>query len=245
MKLKIVSYNIKSMRYDPENPRNNIDRREDVAEVLRQLDGDIVGLQEIDHFLARTGDYDQTKYLAETLGYPYYHFTYTVDKGKGTEGKYGHAIMSKYPIKELEDREFSVQCGERRKFCRAVLDVEGKEVIFYNAHLTISNPGRLLGLEPNKIFAQYQLMELMARIYAEESPVVLTGDFNLIFEKQKECVDTEKVYPLNGGVHFDTPNPVTRIDNIYLCNIEKHDAAVTYGERGASDHAWLHADIEI
>lgn len=245
MKLKIVSYNIKSMRYDPENPRNNIDRREDVAEVLRQLDGDIVGLQEIDHFLARTGDYDQTKYLAETLGYPYYHFTYTVDKGKGTEGKYGHAIMSKYPIKELEDREFSVQCGERRKFCRAVLDVEGKEVIFYNAHLTISNPGRLPGLEPNKIFAQYQLMELMARIYAEESPVVLTGDFNLIFEKQKECVDTEKVYPLNGGVNFDTPNPVTRIDNIYLCNIEKHDAAVTYGERGASDHAWLHADIEI
>ncbi len=245
MKLKIVSYNIKSMRYNPENPRDNIDRREDVAAVLKELNGDIVGLQEIDHFLARTGDYDQTKYLAETLGYPYYHFTYTVDKGKGSEGKYGHAIMSRYPIKELEDREFSVQCGERRKFCRAVLDVEGKEVIFYNAHLTISNPGRLLGLEPNKIFAQYQLMELMARIYAEEGPVVLTGDFNLIFEKQKECVDTQRVYPLNGGVHFDTPDPVTRIDNIYLYNIEKHDEAVTYGVRGASDHPWIYADIEL
>lgn len=240
MKLKIVSYNIKSMRYNPENPRDNIDRREDVAEVLRQLDGDIVGLQEIDHFFERTGSYDQTKYLAEACGYPYVHFTSTIESGK-----YGHAIMSRYPIKELEDREFSVQCGERRKFCRAVLDVEGKEVIFYNAHLTISNPGRFLGLEPNKIFAQYQLMELMARIYAEEKPTVLTGDFNLIFEKQKECVDTQKVYPLNGGIHFDTPDPVTRIDNIYLCNIEKHDAAVTYGERGASDHPWIFANIEL
>lgn len=244
MKLKIVSYNIKSMRYDPENPRNNIDRREDVAEVLRRLDGDIVGLQEVDHFLARTGDYDQTKYLAETLGYPYYHFTYTVDKGKGTEGKYGHAIMSKYPIKELEDKEFSVQISERRKYCRAVIDVEGKELVFYNAHLTTSGHTRI-GLEPNKIFAQYQLKELMNRIYAEESPVVLTGDFNLIFEKQKECVDTEKVYPLNGGKDFSVEEPKTRIDNIYLCNIEKHDAAVTYGERGASDHPWIHADIEI
>lgn len=245
MKIKIVSYNIKAMRYNPENPRDNIDRREDVAEVLRQLDGDIVGLQEIDHFLARTGDYDQTKYLAETLGYPYYHFTYTIDNAKGSEGKYGHAIMSRYPIKELEDCEFSVQCGERRKFCRAVLDVEGKELVFYNTHLTISNPGKKSGLPVNKIFAQYQLMELMQKMYGEEAPTILTGDFNLPFDKQQECVDVERVYPLNGGVNFDTPDPVTRIDNIYLCNIEKHSDHVTYGERGASDHPWIHADIEI
>ena len=240
MKLKVVSYNVKALHYDPENPRGVADRREDVAEVLRQLDGDIVGLQEIDVNNKRTDFYDQIKYLAETLGYPYYHFTPTTPNGV-----YGHAIMSKYPIKELEDREFSIQCGERRKFCRAVIDAEGKELVFYNTHLTTSTPGRILGLERNKIFAQYQLMELMVRMCAEEGPVVLTGDFNLTFEKQKECVDTQKVYPLNGGKAFAVEDPKTRIDNIYLHNIEKHDAAVTYGERGASDHPWIYAGIEL
>ncbi len=245
MDLKIVSYNIKSMRYCPENRRENKDRREDVAEVLRQLDGDIVGLQEIDYFLERTDNCDQTKYLAEKLGYTYYHFTYTVNKGKGLEGQYGHAILSRYPIKELEDVEFAVQCGERRKYCRAVIDVSGKDLVFYNTHLTLSNPGRRFDLPTNKIFGQYQLMELLKRIYAEQVPTVLTGDFNLTFEKQQECVDVEKVYPLNGGKNFDVENPATRIDNIYLCNIEKHSDSVVYGERGASDHAWIYADIEI
>ena len=240
MKLKIVSYNVKALHYDPQNPKGVADRRQDVADVIKALDGDIVGLQEIDVGNKRTDFFDQAKYLAEECGYPYFHFTPTIESGI-----YGHAIMSRFPIKELVDKEFSIQCGERRKYCRAVLDVEGKELVFYNAHLTTSNPGRLSGLPRNKIFAQYQLMELMQKLYGEEAPTILTGDFNLIFEKQKECVDTQKVYPLNGGIHFDTPDPATRIDNIYLCNIEKHSDHVVYGERGASDHPWIHAEIEI
>ena len=242
MKLKVVSYNVKALHYDPENPKGVADRREDVAAVIKELDGDIVGLQEIDVNNKRTDFYDQAKYLAEECGYPYFHFTPTTAKGV-----YGHAIMSRFPIKELEDLDFAVQCGEHRKFCRAVLDVDGRDVVFYNTHLTTSQPGRRLGLPVNKIFAQYQLMELMNRIYAEQGPTLLTGDFNLVMEKQRECVDVHQVYPLNGGIGFSAQNPATRIDNIFLKKeyILSHDSGVTYGEKGASDHPPISARIEI
>lgn len=242
MKLKIVSYNVKALHYDPQNPRGVADRKEDVAEVIKALDGDIIGLQEIDVGHKRTDFCDQIKYLSQECGYPYFHFTPTLHNGT-----YGHAIMSRFPIKEVKDQAFLVQFGnnEVRKYCRATLDVEGKELAFYNAHLTTPGCGNRIGLPPSKIFAQYQLMELMQYLYAEELPAILTGDFNLPFDKQQECVDVERVYPLNGGVNFDTPEPPTRIDNIYLCNIEKHSDHVTYGERGASDHPWISANIEI
>lgn len=242
MKLKIVSYNVKALHYDPQNPKGVADRRADVAAVIKELNGDIVGLQEIDVNNKRTGYYDQARYLAEECGYPFVHFTPTTEKGV-----YGHAILSRYPFKEIKDADFAIQCGEHRKYCRAVIDVEGKELVFYNTHLTISNPGLKTGLPANKIFAQYQLMELMQKIYGEEAPTVLTGDFNLNLEKQRECVDVHQVYALNGGVGFSVIDPKTRIDNIYVLKkyISKHDGAVTYGEVGASDHPSIHAEIEL
>lgn len=176
--IKIVSYNIKHMR----------PHKEKIMENLKALDGDIVGFQEVDNKTRRTnGDIDQIQYIAEELGYPYSSFCKLIDH---TGGAYGHGIVSRYPIKEYQEVTMNA-IGVKdhcRKFGRYVLDVDGKELVFYNTHNTLGTPEE----------RRANLLQIMASM-SRDAHAVAVGDMNFEPPLLKGFVNTDYFALLNGG----------------------------------------------
>lgn len=127
VKLKIASYNIK-----------NGDLTDHDFQVLANdilaTGAEIVGLQEVDQNTSRNGYQDTLKLLSQYTGMKYYAFLPTISPYK--KGEYGIAILSKYPILDVE-RIYLPQenaSDERRGLLRAVVDVNGVQVNFLSTH---------------------------------------------------------------------------------------------------------------
>ncbi len=204
--LKIVTYNIKCGYYATGNTLDTI------AQMLKDVDADIVGLQEVDYLSTRSGaTVDQLKYLAEKAGYRYYKFTPVVQLGKTkvpittnvTANLYGHGILSKYPITGHERIYFETQgtnvdgsAKEVRALGRYEIDVNGKKLAFYNTHLD-GGVGR----------AQYK--EIQDHYMVKDQYAIFTADMN------------ETLPELEGYLNEDRIEVLTdsgRIDHIFVSN---------------------------
>ncbi len=160
--IKLASYNTKSLMHSAD--------RDGIVEELKEINADIIGIQEIDSFTSRSGQYDQMKFLAEEAGYPYFSFDKLIDYQGGA---YGMGILSRYPITSSEVVQYAAQCdadSHVRKYGRHVLDVNGKEIVFYNTHLAIRD-----GDDETSV---PQLEEVLKRMN-EDKYALLTGDFNM------------------------------------------------------------------
>ena len=227
--LTIVSYNIKSLLLD----------KEGVVEMLRQLDGDVVGLQEVDYYNARSDNSDQTEYLARKLGYPYYYFV-------NCSGHYGTAILSRYPMKVTEHEYGNYVGSEVRKFGRAEITIDGKKLVFYNTHLTTGT------WEQTGI----QFKELLNFVYKEKDPTVVVGDFNLSVPEMKKRMYPQLLFPLHGGMEMTHKLPAISWDNIFIKNIDDYYWEILDEETGtgvgvkvvesqASDHNPIYTHIKL
>ncbi|MBQ7035235.1 MAG: endonuclease/exonuclease/phosphatase family protein, partial [Clostridia bacterium] len=239
--IKVVSYNIKTLSFEG-------DKFEAVAEVLRAADADIVGLQEVDQYTSRSGsDKSQVEELAKELSYPYYHFVKTINY-RG--GEYGHAIMSRYPIKSVDIYRFAdapgnIDAAEPRAVGRYVLDVGGKELVYYNGHLAETTEPQL----------SYLSTFMEADVDAGKS-VIMTADFYLYPTQMRGCIDTAKFTALNGGDDFSTclnttTNEVKPIDNIIVSDNldyswdQAADNGVKVVRSTASDHSLIYSYIRM
>lgn len=204
--IKVASYNIKCLLFS--------EHKDAIIEELREIDADLVGLQEVDVDTQRSGPGNQMQILAEALGYPYWYFGKSTDEKNG--GQYGHGILSRYPIMESENVYFKV-IGEGdhvRNYERHVLDVDGKELVFYNTHITVK------GSESDK---GNELREISVRM-CEDEYAVLTGDMNMVPDNMERYINAKKLIVLNGdGGGAFTLNtfpagkkPTTPIDNIIV-----------------------------
>ena len=233
---KIASYNIKSMWYDPQTKMTGFDQKDKIARILREIDADIVGLQEIDDNTKRTGYIRQTEWLARELDYDYYYFTRTVNKG---DGDYGHAILSRFPIKMVEEVDFKSQRGEHRKYTRALLEIDGKDVAFYNNHFCTQE--KLADGSRDSSAGQAQFNEVGSRFQKEKIPALMTGDFNLPIQTQFRLYNRSKITSMNGGKTQTKLHKEISIDNIYVNNlveyyVDKEGMSVFVGAETASDH---------
>lgn len=230
---KVITYNLKALYYDPATKTiRNIDQLNNVADLLKRFDADVIGLQEVDQNNPRSWNRDQVKELADALGYEYYYFCKTADVAGGN---YGTAIISRYPFKgEVERVKYktqSVLTTEERFYTRAVIEFPESDVVFYNTHLcTKSNK------DPKGEAAQ-QFNELMNRVSVETLPTLVTGDFNLRLEIREQLTDHSKVIAL-GSVG---ENPLNKIDDIYVRNVNYYVDPVSTGsffrvEEHYSDH---------
>src|SRR5687767_12163744 len=92
--IRVVTYNIHKCR--------GLDRRvspERIVEVLRELDGDIIALQEIFSTHSRYRDIDQARFIATELGLN--HCFGETCKRRGWS--YGNALLSRFPMRQFSN----------------------------------------------------------------------------------------------------------------------------------------------
>lgn len=100
----------------------------------------------------------------------------------------GNTILSRFPILEAEA---VVLAENERPIQRAVIDVNGQPVVFYNvhfslpvgeqAHIPLPTQLRLLDwlARYDETMRDVQIEELLAAVERENSPVIIGGDFNM------------------------------------------------------------------
>ncbi len=191
----------------------DIDR---VARNIAASHADIVGVEELDnHYSARSNFADEPARIAADLGY-HYVFAANLDTPSSTPGQpnsqYGTAIFSRYPIVETTHVLLPKSPDqEQRGLVGAEIDVNGRQIWFYNTHLAASS----------QVDRQAQADTLKQLIDPTVAPTFLTGDLNA-YEDDPEIntIDSflSDLWPIAGhgtGYTFDSDDPKGRIDYIY------------------------------
>lgn len=146
-----------------------------IAHVIRSLDANIVGLQEVDRFWARSGDVDQPRALAHMLRM---HSCYGANLDHPADGhanvphQYGTAILSVWPIQGCQNTLLprTDPANEQRGLLEARINVGHVPLHFYGTHL-----------QHNSLDDRIVQVETIAdRVAMAEQPVVVVGDLNAV-----------------------------------------------------------------
>jgi len=168
MLFKVLTYNI--------HRAIGVDRRfrpGRIVEILAHHDADLVLLQEVDEGAPRSRELDLARELAGVAGYPHVAAGYNVSLRKG---RYGNALLSKWPLVIHRNIDLTVGAKKRRGCLHARVRLEkphraSREIDVFNLHL---------GLSPRERTRQ---MGMLTRSREFQSvPVgaacLIAGDFN-------------------------------------------------------------------
>jgi endonuclease/exonuclease/phosphatase family metal-dependent hydrolase len=165
--LTVMTFNIKHGKLSPTGVGG-------LAAVIRSVHPDVVGLQEVDRSWSRSGNVDQAAVLAQALGMKSFFQPnlncVSADLSGDGFCQYGNAILSRYPFVGGSFRLYSlptVPRAEPRGLARVAINVGGRIVDVFNAHLTYIN-----SLRPRQV----EFIRNLVR--HDPRPFVLTGDFN-------------------------------------------------------------------
>ncbi len=217
--LRIGSYNIKH------GAEAGLDLSK-LGDVIKSRGLDIVGLQEVDYKTTRSDGVDQPARLAEESGLPYYAFVPAINfQG----GKYGTLILSKYPISSSEVIPLISWDKEARALGHAVIDVNGRELDFFNTHLSYED----------KALRKLQFAEVAERT-AQCENFILTGDFNTADFSEFSVLNANLIN--RTGRNYPTFDSGSAIDNIVYTGAFTETASGTVTE-SRSDHYLLWAEF--
>jgi endonuclease/exonuclease/phosphatase family metal-dependent hydrolase len=221
--LKIGSYNIANGR--------NVDHDISIlGKDIKDQGLDIVGLQEIDQYVNRSGSQNTMRKLSKASGLEYYVFFKAINLDGG---EYGLGILSRYPIVSSEATKLYSGSEEQRVLGHAVIDVVGKEVNFFVTHMSYES----------QTLWDKQFEEISV-ILKECGGYILTGDFNVtnLLPFYNELDGAEIVN--YGADALPTFEDGTTIDNIiYSKDFWSFEEPQTL-PNGHSDHYLLFATAE-
>jgi endonuclease/exonuclease/phosphatase family metal-dependent hydrolase len=220
--LRILTYNIQQ-GYS-EDGRKNYDGQ---LNLIRNVDADIIGLQESDTNRIANGNSDVVRYFADRLdAYSYYG-------PKTVVGTFGIALLSKYPI-ENPRTFYMYSAGEQTATIEAQITVGDRAFNVYVTHLGNGGP----------IVQQEAILEVVQ----EKDNVVLMGDFNFRPDTEQYRLTTEMLvdswllrWP--GGNADQGIDPASRIDHIFV-SPGTVVAGSEYIASPASDHPAMTTTIE-
>jgi endonuclease/exonuclease/phosphatase family metal-dependent hydrolase len=229
-RLRIASYNIHECvgtdgRRDPER----------IATVLREIDADVIGLQEVDARPGGPTDGMQMQYLAAALG----HHGVAGPTLRRIDGEYGNALLTRWPVLDVRHVDLTVYRREPRAALDVDLDVNGVTVRTIVTHL---------GLLPGE--RRTQVRRLLDRLGDGRADlVILCGDMNEWFAVGRPLRWLHARLGRTAGIAtFPAVLPVFALDRIWvnphtaLSHLAAHASAAA---RRASDHLPMIADIRI
>lgn len=224
LSLNIGSYNIahgQFINYD----------MQPIADDILEKDLDIVGLQEVDINADRSQNIDTLTLLSQMTGYKYYAYYKTVDLA--TEGQYGVAILSKYPIVETNRFDLPSPGVEARVLGYAKIDVEGTNVNFFVTHASF---------EKEEI--RVSQFEYINTVLKDFDNFMIAGDFNTSnFEEYKKI---ENASTLNTAENnLPTHKKTESIDNIVYSTDDWSFETPQILEKDHSDHSMLYSKATL
>jgi len=245
--IRLLTYNIhKGM-----NAGNRRFVLQAIRESLRQVDADIVMLQEIhgDHsgehkFIHGWPDNNQLSFIAEEV---WSHHAY----GKNAvyqRGHHGNAVLSKYPVDVIENIDVSLMRHASRSLLHVSVDVPGSAATL---HVICVHLG-LFGFERDR--QMRRLVSYIDESIPAEDALVIAGDFNDWRGKASrhiaEVEGMREVFESSAGKcarTFPALIPLLRMDRVYVKNCEIISGRQLRGEpwRYLSDHIPLLVELGV
>jgi endonuclease/exonuclease/phosphatase family metal-dependent hydrolase len=163
MDLRVVTYNVHKCvgidnRYRPAR----------IAEVLQEVDADIIALQEVLSLEGGSPEDDQARFIADKLGYHY-----TLGENRQIDGgAYGNVALSRFPLRTVCNHDLTVRGYERRGCLHIDVSVTpSDQVHVFNVHLGTAFMER-----------RHQGRRLTSRSILQndelKGPKIVLGDFN-------------------------------------------------------------------
>jgi endonuclease/exonuclease/phosphatase family metal-dependent hydrolase len=219
-----------------------------IAEVIAEMSVDVVALQELDLGRRRSAGANQTKIIAEELGW-YSHFHPAMRR---EDEHYGNAILSRHQLTfrraiELPGRP-PFFCRENRVAIEVSTETNLGKVHIINTHLGLGWRERLV---QTQLFTS---AEWRAAI-ASDTPLILLGDFNSLRGSRpyrtlnRHLRDVRELTRATRPLRtFPTSFPLLTVDHIFV-NRAVQPVSVTVHRsplaRIASDHFPLVAEFVL
>jgi Metal-dependent hydrolase len=238
-RVKIVTYNIHKCvgldrRFSPER----------IADVLREIDADIVALQEV---LCHHSSYKrehQAEFIAEEL-----EMQFTLGENRRIrEGLYGNAVLTRLPVRQSQNFDISIQRREPRGCLHTEIEIGNRQTLhFFNVHLGTSFFERRK--QVHRIFNNEVLENNRftgKRIVAGDFNEWTSGITTRLFKENFQTVDAK--LHLGKSRTFPGIFPLFHLDHIYFDRKFKLANAYLHRSRTAliaSDHLPIVAEFEF
>ena len=214
-----------------------------MADAIKRLNFDVIGLNEVYFTGVNEDSFDQAKKLADLAGYAYYANAEGASDGRVT---IGNALLSKYPIVRVEKIKIPtipeserVEEGwyEERVLLVADLDVNGKIYKVIASHFGCIKKEREL------------IVKKICEIIEREDVLVVMGDFNALPHAEELAPLYDKMVctadqTANCEFTFASYNPHILIDYIFVKKGVEIKNYSVHKEK-ASDHFPISAILKI
>lgn len=240
MKLRVLSYNIHKCI-------GGVDRRyapERVAQVIQNLEPDVLLLQEVDQGAPRSNHDRQVDVLGDFVGMKYRAWFPNVGVRGG--GHYGNAILSRYPLVEATNIDLSIRFKKRRSALHGVVRVRhdgiDRTVHVYNMHLGLARYERKIQI------AKFLDSHPFASLH-HETPIVVGGDLNDVYGGLGNLLQPAGFRGIERRpLTFPAWGPLRPLDAIFVrgpvefLGLRRCETELS---RRASDHRPLIADVQL
>lgn len=238
-RFRIVTYNVHKCV--------GLDRRLSparIVEVLKEINADIIALQEVLCIRGRNSEDDQAHFISRALGFHYCMGHNRALKG----GLYGNLVLSRFPLLGSQNHDISVAGREERGCLRVDVGL-GRETIMhvYNVHLGTSFVERRR--QARKLISESILAD--ANI---PGPRIMLGDFNewtrgLVTRLLNEHFRSGDIrLHLRRSRTYPGVLPFVHLDHIYFDESLELERAELHRSRlalVASDHLPIFADFRL
>ncbi|TQK70641.1 MULTISPECIES: endonuclease/exonuclease/phosphatase family protein [unclassified Nocardioides] len=252
--MRIVTFNILG-------GRTQHDHEVDVGvlqDAIRDLDADVLALQEVDHLLQRSGHADLTALAAEAMGAPHHRFvaalagspgaTWTAATGdeQPHDAAYGIALLSRLPVTGWQVvRLPAVTTPVPMWFGGQPRPTWVRDEPRVAVAATVEGAGGVLTVATTHLsfvrwWNGHQLRRLVRSLSGAPRPLLLTGDLNM---GTRRAARLTGLHPLGGEPTFPADRPVEQLDHVLA---EPALPAVARARRmRLSDHRALVVDVEL
>lgn len=243
-RLRVCTYNIHK-GFSQFNRRMMV---HELRERLRQLDSDIVFLQEVQGLhLGHAENHDdwpdapQHEFLAEDV----WHASAYGHNMVYDHGHHGNAILSRFPILHAHNQDVTHLQFEKRGLlhCRIALP-DGPAAHCVCVHLSLFGYSRRRQMTA--------LADYLERQAGDDAPLIIAGDFNdwsnRAGQQLTQRLGLTEVFSRHDGApcrSFPAALPMFRLDRIYVRGFAVHRTEVHHGQpwSAISDHAALSAHL--